>query len=100
MFFNHDNSYLEVLFQSQVFPLAYTWAATALATSSVGQQVPALDPIACGCINKSPGVWVPPSNTLLTVDSVSAEKYTGESSSYEAEMARWMDFLVFWKFNE
>ena len=41
-----------------------------------------------------------PSYTRLTVGSLSAQKYTAESSSCEAEMTSAIDFLAFWKFNE
>ena len=40
------------------------------------------------------------SYTRLTVGSLSAQKYTAESSSCEAEMTSVIDFLAFWKFNE
>ena len=41
-----------------------------------------------------------PSYTRLTVGSLSAQKYTAESSSCEAEMTSVIDLLAFWKFNE
>lgn len=49
---------------------------------------------------EGPGFGAGPSYTRLTVGSLSAQKYTAESSSCEAEMTSVTDSLAFWKFNE
>ena len=46
------------------------------------------------------GFGTSPSYVSLTVGSLSAQKYTAESSSCEAEMTSVIDLLAFWKFNE
>jgi len=61
-------------------------------------------PIPCpgpyGRWSRALGFGTSPSYVHLTVGSLSAQKYTAESSSCEAEMTSVIDLLALWKFNE